>query len=72
MESKPIFVKIDEYKDIRSILDLAQVKLREAKDVLVQIEKLRHEEAAELELWKNELDDVESRTAFIHRSLFGE
>ncbi|HLC66330.1 MAG TPA: hypothetical protein VJK52_01685 [Candidatus Nanoarchaeia archaeon] len=72
MENKPIFVKIEEYKDIRNILALAQAKLREAREILEEIEKLRHEEGAELELWKNEIEDTEHRTAFIHRSLFGE
>lgn len=72
MDNKPIFVKIEEYKDIRNILDLVQTKLQEAKETLEQIEKLRHDEAAELELWRNEMEDVEHRAAFIHQSLFGE
>lgn len=72
MESKPIFVKIDEYKDIRQILELVQRKVADARATLGEIERLRHDETAELEMWKASIEDVENRAAFIHRSLFGE
>lgn len=72
MEQRPIFVKIEEYRDIRNILDLIRAKISDARVLIEEIEKLRHEEAKELETWKQEIDDVQTRVDFIHRSLFGE
>lgn len=70
MEEKPIFVKIDAYEDIRDILNLIKKKIAEARATLDKIQQLRHEEEAELELWLNEVEDVEKKVSFIDNSLF--
>lgn len=72
MEKRPIFVKIEEYKDIRNILDLVKGKIGEARHLIEEIEKLRHQEAQELDTWKGEVEDVQNRVDFIQRSMFGE
>lgn len=70
MEEKPIFVKIDAYEDIRDILNLVKKKIAEARGVLDRIQQLRHEEEAELEVWNNEIEDVEKKVSFVDKSLF--
>lgn len=71
-ETKPLFVKVDDYKDVHNVLALTKAKVMEAKEILVRIERLRQEETAETDLWKNEIADVEQRLEFIDRSMFGE
>ena len=70
MEEKPIFVKIDAYEDIRDILNIIKKKISEARGTLDKIQQLRHEEEAELEVWNNEIEDVEKKVSFVDKSLF--
>ena len=72
MESRGmnVFVKIEEYKDILDIIDLIQEKIKEAKTILGKINELKNQEDAELELWKNGIQDVERKVNFVDQTLF--
>ena len=71
MEGKaPVFVKIDEYKDIMDIMTLMREKLRQAKFLLDKVAELKAQEDQELATWSKELEDVETRVASIDKSLF--
>lgn len=71
MDEKPIFVKIDAYEDIRDIINIVKHKIADARGLLDKIQQLRHEEEAELEMWQNEVEDIEKKVAFMDKSLFG-
>ena len=66
----PVFVKIDEYKDILDVLDLIKDKLAEAKRTLADLNELKNDEDAELELWSSTLNEIENKLDDIDRSLF--
>lgn len=66
----PIFVKVDEYKDILEIIDLIKSKISEAKMVMGKINDIRNEEDTEFDVWKNELSEVERKVNFIDKALF--
>jgi len=68
-ERAPVFVKIDEYKDIADIMTLMREKLRQAKFLLDKIAELKTQEDAELATWAKELEDVEARVASVDRTL---
>jgi len=71
MEGKaPVYVKLDEYKDIMDIMTLMREKLRQAKFLLDKIAELKAQEDSELSTWAKELEDVENRVATIDRTLF--
>ena len=57
----PVFVRIDDYKDVTDIMNLAREKLEQAKAILAKIEHITSEENAELESWGSDLADVEHR-----------
>lgn len=65
----PVFVKIDEYKDIADIMTLMREKLQQAKFLLDKIAELKAQEDSELATWVKELEDVETRVASIDRAL---
>jgi hypothetical protein len=65
----PVFVKIDEYKDIMDIMTLMREKLRQAKFLLDKIAELKAQEDSELSTWAKELEEVESRVASIDKTL---
>ena len=70
MDRAPVFVKIDEYKDIMDIMTLMREKLRQSKFLLDKIAELKAQEDSELATWAKELEDVESRVATIDKTLF--
>jgi len=65
----PVFVKIDEYKDIVDIMTLIREKLRQAKFLLDKIAELKAQEDSELATWAKELEDVEARVSNIDKTL---
>jgi len=66
----PVFVKIEDYKDILDVLDLIKDRLAEAKRTLADINELKNDEDAELELWSSTLNEIENKLDDIDRSLF--
>ena len=70
MTDKPVFVKVDEYKDILDILELTQDKVRKARAMLSKIQELKLQEDRALDTWKHDLDLVESRVQEIDQKLF--
>lgn len=66
----PVFVKIDDYKNIIEVLDLLKMKLAEARQSLEKIAELKSQEDAELEQWESELGEIERKIDFIDSTLF--
>lgn len=66
----PVFVKIEDYKDILGILDLVKDKLSEAKRTLADINEVKNDENSELELWGSTLNEIEKKVEDIDRTLF--
>ena len=66
----PIFVKIDDYKDIIDIVTLLRKKIGDAKGILNSINALKNEEDTELDQWNANLEEVEKKIDFINRNLF--
>ena len=70
MDRAPVFVKIDEYKDITDVMALMREKVSHAKILLQKISELKAQEDAELSTWTSELSDIESKIAEIDHMLF--
>ena len=66
----PVYVKIDDYKDVLEIISLIKEKLSEAKATMGKINDIKNEEDNELELWANEIEEVERKVEFVDNSLF--
>ena len=69
-ETMPVYVKIDEYKEILEVIGIVKDKIVDAKEIIEKINELRNEEDAELELWHSGLEEVERKIDFIDRNLF--
>ena len=73
METKkemPIFVKIDDYKDILDILGILKHKIAETKTVMARINEIKNAEDSEIQQWKLQLDEIERKLDFIDKTLF--
>ena len=66
----PVFVKIEDYKDVIDIMEIIKSKINEANDVLNNIKQLKSQEDSELEAWSANLEDVERKVAYVDRALF--
>jgi len=69
-DGMPVFVKIDEYKNVLDVMNMIRNKIEDAKEVLAKINELKNEEDAELELWHTGLDEIERKIVFIDKTLF--
>ena len=65
----PVFVKIEEYRDIIDIAELIKRKVRDAKTLLAAIEDIKESEQSELEAWRNALSDIEKKIEEIDSEL---
>ena len=66
----PVFVKVDEYKDILDVLDMVKAKIREIRDTLGSINALRNEEDSELARWNSTINEIEKKVEGIDRIMF--
>lgn len=66
----PVFVKIDDYKDVLDIMELIKAKIVEGRKLIDQINVLKNQEDSELELWLNELGDIERKIEYMDKTLF--
>ena len=70
MERKPLFVKIDDYKDVVDIMTLIKKKLYDAKNILSSINDIKTKEDSEVRQWNENIEEIESKVEYIDRNLF--
>ena len=66
----PVFVKVDEYKEILDVLDMIKGKIKEIRETLGSINSLRNEEDAELAMWNSTINELEKKVDSIDRIMF--
>jgi low affinity Fe/Cu permease len=66
----PVFVKIDNYKEILDIVDVIKQKLRETRQSLITIQQLKAQEDHELTEWEKNVAEVTKRLSFIDDAFF--
>ncbi|MDD5650405.1 MAG: hypothetical protein PHF86_08335 [Candidatus Nanoarchaeia archaeon] len=69
-EEKPLFVKIDKYKQAVNDLEHVKNRLREAEHLLDEIDRIRIEENRELENWRSEINRVKEKLLDVDKKLF--
>ena len=70
MEDAPIFVRIEEYRDVLDIINMIKSKMAEARENLQKIKALQSDEDTEIARCDESLDVIEKKMDFIDRSLF--
>ena len=66
----PVFVKVDEYKEILDVLEMIKGKVNEIRNTLGSINSLRNEEDAELAMWNNTINEIEKKIDSIDKIMF--
>lgn len=66
----PVFVKIENYKEILDIVDVMKQKLRETRQSLITIKQLKAQEDQELADWEKNVAEVTKRLSFVDAAFF--
>ncbi len=66
----PIFVKIDEYKEILDIVDVIKHKVTSAEQTLHKIKSIKEEEDNELLAWSDNLEEVKRKINEVRKNMF--
>ena len=61
----PVFVKVDEYREILDVLDMVKAKISEIRETLGSVNEIRKEEDAEVSMWNSTIDDIEKKISDI-------
>ncbi len=69
MEQKPVFVRLDEYKNILILIETLKTQVSAARETLSEIHRLKQEEDVELEIWQTVISEIEGRMGFIDSTL---
>ena len=68
-ENMPLFIKVENYEEIKELMDMIKKKVEESKDYLERIYELKKEEDKTVEEWDNILHDLEKKIEFIDDKL---
>jgi len=66
----PVFVKINDYKEVLDTVDVMKQKLKETTKTLEKIRELKAEEDREIQEWEKNVADIARRLSFIDSAFF--
>lgn len=69
MTRAPVFVKIEESREISELFDKINKKVAQAKELLAKVIELKNQEHSEIETWKREMEDVKERMTHVDNAL---
>jgi hypothetical protein len=69
MVNVPIYIKIDDYKDIVEILSITREKIAQARSVLGKISEVKAQEDEVISNWAHEIDEVDQWIEEIDKTL---
>jgi len=70
MANVPVFVKINDYKEILDIVDVMKQKLKETKLSLEHIKALKMQEDQDIADWEKNVSEITKRLTFIDSAFF--
>jgi hypothetical protein len=67
---KPLFVKIDKYRDVVTTLNNLKSRLHEADQILQTLNSIKDKEARELAAWHKDLEKIRNQLLDVDKKLF--
>ncbi|MCK5107299.1 MAG: hypothetical protein KAQ83_01090 [Nanoarchaeota archaeon] len=68
-DNMPVFIKIENYKEVIELIGLIKGKVSESKKYLDRIESLKREEDSKINDWKEVVKDIEDKIDFVNMTL---
>ena len=69
MEDVPVFIKIDDYKEVVEIMSLTREKIAQVRGLLSQIGELKTKEDEVIADWARDIEEIESRLDEVDKTL---
>ena len=66
----PVFVKVDDYKEILDVLDMIKGKISDIRGTLAGINEMRSQEDAEISAWNDAIGDIEKKIDNFDKMIF--
>ena len=67
---QPLFVRVDQYKNILEGISSIKSKLKSAEDVIGSLNDIKNTKDKEFEKWRAELESIERKLSYIDKTLF--
>ena len=67
---KPIFVKIEQYREALDSIDAIKTKVHEAEELLSRLDQLRSQEDKELQNWHDNVNRIKDKLISVDKKLF--
>lgn len=67
---RPIFIKLDKFKEARDSLEKISEKLSQMDELLKVIKDLKSKEEQEVSGWERDIESIKSRIMFINKEIF--
>ena len=67
---RPLFVRIEKYRDVMETLNELKERLKDAGDVLKELQRIKEEEENELASWHSDLETIKEKLMAIDKTLF--
>lgn len=71
-ESNPVFIKLDQYKEILNIVEVINKKVINVKQNLSELEELKNKEEEEIMNWEKNMDEITHKMESLHEELYKE
>ena len=69
-ENAPVFVKIEDYRQMLDVVEMIKKNLAQAKQMLGDLNQLKEQESSEIQSWGEELDRIESKINDMDKLMF--
>ena len=69
-EKRPLFVKLDKFKEARDSLTKISDKLDQMDELLKMIKDVKAKEDEEITSWEKDIENIKMRIAFVNREVF--
>ena len=66
----PVFVKINEYRELLDVVDVLKQKLKETRSSLQVLKELKAQEDKELAEWEKNVSEIGKRLSFVDSAFF--
>lgn len=70
LQEKPIYIKLNKFKEARESLEIAKIKLSEIDELLHTIKEVKIKEDQELSNWENEIESIKARIETVNSEIF--
>jgi len=69
MDKAPVFIKIEEYRQVVDLLAQLKDKVQQARELLQKLTNINNQENEQLANWSKDIDDVEQKVTEVDKAI---